>query len=77
MLKKPDILWNPMIRSAALTCHRQWQGILSCATININGEEQNFIKLSKQSALTVSQQLSINQQQEIGKTGLALAGSCQ
>jgi len=35
------------------------------------------IKISKQSALTVSQQFKINQQLVIGKTGLALAGLCQ
>jgi len=38
---------------------------------------KNYIKISKQSALTVSQQFKINQQLVIGKTGLALAGLCQ
>jgi len=39
---------------------------------------KNIIKISKQSALTVSQQtFKINQQLEIGTTGLALAGLCQ
>ena len=80
MLNEPDIPLIPVNRLLARTCHRGWQHMPSCVMININSDsirEQNTILISKKSALTVSQKLSINQQQEIGKTGLALAGSCQ
>ena len=69
MLKKLDILLTcrDYVVAAPIRCCRMFD---IC-------QEQITIKLSKKSALTVSQQLSINQQQGIGVTRLALARSCQ
>jgi hypothetical protein len=80
MLHKPDIPLIHVNLFVTRTCHQRWQGLLSRVVISVilDGlRKQNHYKISKKSALTVSQQLSINQQQSIGMAGLALAGSCQ
>ena len=76
MRNKPYIPLIPMNQIAADACHEPWQPMPYCVMGSIQpvlSQEQKSIKLSKKSALTVSQQLSINQQNEIGMTGSALA----
>ena len=76
MLNKPYITMIPMNRFIVRVCHEPWQRMSYCVMESVQPwrcKKQNSIKLSKKSALTVSQQLSINQQDEIGMTGSALA----
>ena len=76
MLNTPDIPLIPVNLILVRNCREQWQNLSYCVMKDIqpwSSQKQNSIKLSKQSALTVSQQLSINQQDVIGMTGSALA----
>ena len=53
-----------------------WRGARLVATVGKDEQWQqnkNYIKISKQSALTVSQQFKINQQLVFGSNGYALA----
>ena len=76
MLNKPYIPLIPMNLIVVRACHEPWQPMPYCVMGSIQlgrCQEQNSIELSKKSALTVSQLISINQQQRIGMTGSALA----
>ena len=74
MLMKINISLIPMNQAVA----RRFNGVGSCLFSRLlqiydKKLKQNIINFSKKSALTVSQQIRINQQLEIGGIGYALA----
>ena len=73
MLMKRDISLIHVNQAVAQSSEYKCCCLLSCGFFNANNQN-NIINFSKKSALTVSQQLRINQQLVIGEIGHALAG---